>query len=167
VLIEDRSRVWFGVERARLAEGRAAARRHRNPIRLVPVQAGDRWAHRRVTVVSTAREELPLHRANMARGPEQVVVVPDEGAVDLTAEDWGRLGGEVEWAHLALPGDAGAYRYRLIASIALAEVARQAGRRAPGLPLRRERQAPSYDRVLATVAAEAGETVFLDELDVY
>src|SRR5205823_4087419 len=34
VILEDRMRAWFGAHRSVQAEGRAAARRHRNPIHL-------------------------------------------------------------------------------------------------------------------------------------
>jgi len=42
ILIEDRTGVWFGADRVTQSEGRAAARRGRNPIRLVPSASSER-----------------------------------------------------------------------------------------------------------------------------
>ena len=39
-ILEDRAQAWFGSARAVRNEGRAAARSHRNPIKLVPAQPG-------------------------------------------------------------------------------------------------------------------------------
>jgi hypothetical protein len=41
------------------------------------------------------------------------------------------------------------------------------GRPAPTAPERRARRAPSYDRALATLTGDRGETVFLEELECY
>jgi len=40
VLLDDRAQVWFGADRRRVAEGRAAARQARNPLRVVPAAPG-------------------------------------------------------------------------------------------------------------------------------
>jgi hypothetical protein len=99
-------------------------------------------------------------------GPRSLLVIPDETAVDLDTEPWDRLGARVRFAHLVLPEQTVPYHYRLIASIALAEAARQVGQREriPGRPPRAE---PLYDRALTLLAAEAGETVDLRELEAY
>ena len=57
------------------------------------------------------------------------------------------------------------YHYRLISTIALAEVARQVGVRAPDT--RRQPRPPIYDRRLQLLLDEAGETVLLQELANY
>jgi hypothetical protein len=166
VLVEDRAGVWFGAPRHVTAEGRGAARRHRNPIRLIPAEPAASYAFAEVWVVTCRRGDVPLSRANLSSGPRGLLVIPDETAVDLDAEPWDRLGARVRFAHLDLPERSFPYHYRLIASIALAEAARQVGQktRVPGRPPRAE---PMYDRALELLASEAGETVDLDELEAY
>ena len=129
LFVEDRAGVWFGVERGVRAEGRAAARRARNSIRVIPTAAGRDFAFEEVCIVTCRREGVPLHRANLARGSRQLVVIPDESAVDGTAEAFDRLGRSVRLVHLTLPESEFTYHYRIVATIALAEVARQVGRR--------------------------------------
>jgi tRNA G18 (ribose-2'-O)-methylase SpoU len=167
VLIEDRAGVWFGAERALRTEGLAAARSHRNPIRLVPAASERRHAFEEACVVTTCGDGVPLHRANLARGARQLVVLPDEGAVEVAREDWSRLALTVRFVGMELPGGRAARRYRLTATIALAEVARQVGRRARVAGLRPRPSGPVYDAALELAAREAGETVFLDELEEY
>lgn len=166
VLVQDRAGVWFGAPRHVTAEGRGAARRHRNPIRLIPDVPETSYAFTDVWVVTSRRGDLPLSRANLAAGPKGLLVVPDETAVDLDTEPWDRLGARVRFTHLDLPARSFPYHYRLIASIALAEAARQVGQKArvPGRPPRAE---PLYDRALTVLAAEMGETVDLEELEAY
>lgn len=165
VLVEDRAGVWFGAPRHVMAEGRGAARSHRNPIRLIPAEPSASYAFTEVWVVTRNQGDVPLHRANLAAGPRSLLVIPDETAVDLDAEPWDRLGARVRFTHLGLP-EQPPCPYRLTASIALAEAARQVGQRErlPGRPPRAE---PMYDRALTVLAAEAGETVDLEELGAY
>lgn len=166
VLVEDRHRVWFGCDRATHSEGRAAARRQRNPIHLVPTTPERRCSFEEVCVVTTRRLGDPLHRANLARGPRQLLAIPDESAVQLEAENWDRLGATVRFVHLDLSTTDFQYHYRLIASIALAEAARQIGaaaRPAPG----RARRRPVYDRALAVLEEAGGEVICLDDLESY
>ena len=167
LFVEDRAGVWFGVDRAARAEGRAAARRQRNPIRLVPTTEDRRFAFTEVCVITTDRRGIPLHRANLARGPQQVIAIPDESAVTLDGERWDRLGREVRFVHLDLPAREFVYHVRLIATIALAEVARQVGQRARPAIARPRRTEPLYDRALRLLAGEQGETVFLEDLESY
>src|SRR5262245_16979557 len=56
LMIDDRRRVWFGRDRISTTESRAAARRARNPIRIVPTTAGHRFAFSEVSVVTLQRE---------------------------------------------------------------------------------------------------------------
>jgi len=164
--IEDRDQVWFGCDRVVRSEGRAAARRGRNEIVLIPCRAGATYAYPRVTVITCRPVGEPLHRAKLSGGPAHLIVIPDESRVDLDAEDWSRLGKEVEFAHLELPAPDFTYHFRLIATIALAEMARQIGRRAavkaPPAPRR-----PIYDHTLGRLAAAAGERVRLEDLMEY
>jgi hypothetical protein len=177
VLVDDIYGVWFGASRSTSAEGRAAARRHRNPIRLVPVTRTrgsgngyyDRYAFSEVCVVRTSPTgvSVPLHKANLAKGAQQVLVVPDESGMDVEALDWHRLGKAVKFVHLDLPPDEYAYRYRLAATIALAETARQIGMKAPMRAGRRKPGEPFYDSALAITAEATGETVYLEDLERY
>jgi hypothetical protein len=160
--LEDRDRVWFGVPRAVRSEGRAAARRGRNDIRLVPCSADTCYGSPEVTVVTRRRNGAPLHKADLARGPRQLVVIPDESRVDVVAEAWGRVGRAVRFAYLDLPAGQFVYHYRLTATIALAEIARQVGLRAPDI--RAPRRPLAYDRVLDRLTQTAGEIVSLAEL---
>jgi hypothetical protein len=164
--VEDRHQVWFGCDRAVRAEGRAAARRGRNEILLVPCAPASTHAFSRVTVITRRRDGLPLHRASLARGPAQLVVIPDESRVDLAVENWARLGAQVEFAHLQIPAAHYTYHYRLLATIALAEVSRQVGRRR-AIKLAPLARPPSYDKRLRLAAALAGQWVRLGDLADY
>ena len=62
----------------------------------------------------------PLRHADLARGPQQLIVLGDADAVDVA-----QLGARVRRIQLEIPH--GAYPFRLVASIALAEIARQVG----------------------------------------
>lgn len=164
--VDDRASVWFGTDRGVRSEGRAAARRGRNPIRVVPATLKKLGSFAEVCVIATGRKSIPIHRANLAGGQRQLIVVPDEGAVDLDAEDWGRLGSDVRLVHLELPCERFTYHYRLIATIALAEIARQVGRRARGVT-RPPRTTPLYDSALRVLEEEQGEIVYLEDLDTF
>lgn len=128
---DDREKVWFGTPRPVRTEGRAAARSHRNPLRVVPSRSVD--GYRRVIVAGTRVAGPPLHRVDLTGA---LLVIPDEetGGWDGGGDD-GRAGGATEFARVEVP--AAGYRYRLVASIVLAEAARQLGiRPAAGRPAR-------------------------------
>jgi tRNA G18 (ribose-2'-O)-methylase SpoU len=163
VFIEDRQRVWFDCERAIRSEGRAAARRGKNEILCIPCLAEATYGFERVTIVTTQALGAPLHRMNLARGPSQLVVIPDEKNVDQSAETWSRLGKEIEFAHLQIPTTEFQYHYRLTATIALAEISRQVGRR-PTAKVPRAGRPPFYDHRLARLAEVAGQIVSLEDL---
>jgi tRNA(Leu) C34 or U34 (ribose-2'-O)-methylase TrmL len=161
--IEDSHRVWFGCDRGIRAEGRAAARRARNEILLVPCPTGSTCNYLHVTVVTRHNIGVPLHRAKLAAGPNQLIVIPDESQLDVTSADWSRFGPRVEFAHLSLSGSEFPYHYRLLATIALAETSRQVGKppaiKAPAAP-----RPPIYDYNLGKLAEIAGERVALEDL---
>jgi tRNA G18 (ribose-2'-O)-methylase SpoU len=163
VFIEDRKQVWFGCERAVRSEGRAAARRGKNEILCIPCTSGATHGFARVTIITTKALGAPVHRVNLARGPSQLVVIADEKNVDQSAETWSRLGKEVEFAHLQIPAMEFQYHYRLMATIALAEISRQVGRR-PQIKVRPIGRPPIYDHRLARLAEAAGQIVSLEEL---
>jgi hypothetical protein len=166
VLVEDRCGVWFGADRVTQSEGRAAARRARNPIRLIPVPASDRFTFEKVIVVTRRQRGIPLHRAHLAGGPRSVIVLPDESASDIEHEDWQRLGKQVDFVSIDTMAAIDTYHYRLVATIALAEIARQVGQPALGKP-RPARRTPTYDFALTLHDAARGETVFLEDLACY
>jgi hypothetical protein len=94
----------------------------------------------------------------LARGPGQAVVIPDGDG-----SDWARLGRTVVVAGLGCePGPA---RYRLVASIAVAEVARQLGRARRPARSRPGRRPPAYGRGLTL--EPVGELVDPAELAAY
>ena len=163
VFIEDRQQVWFGCERAIRSQGRAAARRSKNEILCIPCPAGAAHGFTRVTIISTQAVGAPVHRMNLARGPSQLVVIADEKNVDQCAETWSRLGKEIEFAHLQIPATEFEYHYRLTASIALAEISRQVGRR-PTVKVPPAPRPPIYDHRLARLAEAVGQLVRLEDL---
>lgn len=161
--IEDRQGVWFGCDRAVRSEGRAAARRGRNDILLVPCPERAVYAYPRVTVITCRGLGVPLHRANLAGGPRHLVVIPDESRIDPSAEDWSRLGAKVEFVHLRLPVAEFTYHYRLAATVGLAEISRQVGRR-PDYRLPRAPRPPIYDHKLADLVGATGELARFEDL---
>jgi|GEM_PF-1208269 len=166
--IDDRRGVWFGRDRRTVAEGRAAARQRRNPIRIVPMPQGRKYAFSEACVVTLGSGGgVPLHQADLARGASQVVVVPDHTAIDIDREDWNRIAREVRLVRLSVPGKDFSYHYRLIATIVLAEVARQVGRQARPDRGRAVRHGPLYDHSLKLLSDDQGETVFMEDLDSY
>ena len=163
--IEDRHRVWFGCDRAVRSEGRAAARRGRNEILLIPSSGQASFRYPRVTVITCRRVGPPLHRANFTGGPSQLGVISDEGG-SATPEDLSRFGGQVDFAHLRLPTSEFPYHYRLVASVALAEIARQVGRR-PTVKVPAGPRPPIYDSALEELAETSGEMVRMEDLGDY
>jgi len=126
-----------------------------------------RYAFAEACIITLKPIGAPLHQADLAQGPPQVIIIPDETAVELEREDWGRFARDVRFVHLSVPAQEFVYHYRLIATITLAEVARQVGQQArPGL-IRPKRHEPLYDRALKLLSEKQGETVFLEELENY
>jgi tRNA G18 (ribose-2'-O)-methylase SpoU len=76
VTIDDREKVWFGTPRPVRSQARAAARSHRNPLRVVP--AGDAWSPppgSRVVVCSPDVDGPTLHHTTLT-GAGTVLVIP-------------------------------------------------------------------------------------------
>ncbi len=169
VLVEDRAGVWFGAERRLRAEGRAAARQSKNSIAVLPVQAERRYAYEDVVIVSAPPipGSIPLHRAHLARGARQLIVFPDPARADWDGEDWSRLGAAVRGIHLGLAPQPVPLRYRALASIAMAEVARQVGHTASGTrPVPAHR--PRYKRELELCRdRDGGEVLSWEDLLLY
>ena len=167
LFVDDRHAIWFGVDRITRSEGRGAARRGRNPIRVIPTPAGTLFAFQNVTIITRSEAGIPLHHARLAGGTGQLIVIPDEDAIDLQREAWERFGKTVTLVHIDVPARDYMYHYRFIATIALAEIARQVGRPGPRDPGRPRQRTPFYDRALDMVEQELGETVLLEDLNLY
>ena len=166
LLIEDRAGVWFGADRVTQSEGRAAARRGRNPIRLIPFASDERYAFERVSIITTRQDGVPLHRAHLVGGVRHLIALPDESSVDILREPWDRLAKEVAFVRLEIPATTFDYHFRLIATIALAEIARQVGQSASA-KARPSRRTPRYDFAVPLLPDERGETVYLEDLEPY
>jgi len=163
--LDDSNRVWFGVSRAMTSEGRAAARAHRNFTRVVPTRIDGNLGFRRVVVAGANVDGPPIHRVDLTGGRDTLLVIPDEEG--RSERDFSELGGSVLRARVELPSVAFPYRYRLIASIVLAEAARQTGARSargPRLPVRR---GLTYKSALETVAAGVADVVDPTDLNTY
>lgn len=123
LLIDDRHAIWFATDRVTRSLGRGAARRGKNPIRIIAAP-GDA-AFDEVCVISARGEGEPLRRANLALGAGQLVVIADDISC-LDEHRLARLGRRVRRVSLDIPHGERP-RFRLVASIALAEIARQVG----------------------------------------
>ena len=166
MFLEDREGIWFGCNRIVRSEGRGAARRGRNSIRLVPVGKDNNYAFKECVVVSS-KEGVPLNKADLTQGPQQVIVIADENRVDFSNEDWSRFGTKVQFLRIEVPSSEYVYRFRLFASIVLAEIARQVGQKSAARITRPGRQRPVYESSLQVLAESLGEEVFLEDLEVY
>lgn len=156
VAVDDREKVWFGTPRPVRAEARAAARSHRNPLRVVP--AGDAWSPPpggRVVVCAPDVDGPPLHHTELT-GPGTVLVIPD-------GDGWEPRPGTV-FARVAVPGVAG--RYRLLTGLVLAEAARQLAIRTAAVP-RPPRRGMSYGSDLGLAAPRDADLVQPWELTQY
>lgn len=144
VLLEDRGAGWFAGSSNVRREARAAARRHKNPLRVHPTTLAESAPRYDEIVLVTASGAGPsLSRERLTRGLRQLVIVgaEPEAASDAAAR-------HVTVASLGLqPMDC--EPLRLTASIVLAEIARQVGRRrpVPGAPPR----APRYEKAIEPV----------------
>ena len=167
LLVDDRYGAWFGVPRATRAEGRAAARRARNPIHVIPSSPAHSYAFEEICVVSPEAGGVPLAEANLAGGHRQLLVIPDIQGISIDHIDWSRFGGRVSFVSLDLPVRPASRRYRLDASIVLAETAHQIGRPSAGVARKHPSRAPRYDRILRLGASDLGQLVFVDELECY
>lgn len=140
VLLEDRGAGWFAGSPSARREARAAARRHKNPLRVHPttlLESVSRYDE--IVLVTASGAGQPLSRRRLTRGLRQLVVVGAD------PEEAPAAAGRVTVASLDLQPMAHE-PLRLTASIVLAEIARQVGRRrpAPGPPPR----APRYEKAI-------------------
>jgi hypothetical protein len=147
VTLDDREKVWFGPPRPVRAEARAAARSHRNPLRVRP--GGDAGAvppGARVLVCAPDADGPPVHRVDLT-GAGTVLVVPDGPFRAPAGATYARVP----------PG-----RYRFRSGIVLAETARQLGVRSTAG--RRPPRGLSYGSTLGPAPAPDTDLVYPDEL---
>jgi tRNA G18 (ribose-2'-O)-methylase SpoU len=163
--LDDTERVWFGVPRAARTEGRAAARSHRNAIRVLPLHTAGPLGFARVVVAGAEVDGPALHRVDLAAGRNTLLVLPDE--MHEREVDWGSMAPTVEFARVALPTKPFPYRYRLVASIVLAEAARQIGRAAAGERIRQPRRGLTYESALSHAASAEADVVLPEDLRAY
>lgn len=164
--LEDRGAVWFGRDHLNRSEEKNSARRGRNTLKLYPVSHENRYAFKKVTVVSR-HEGVSLPKSRLAEGPQQLVIIPDESAVDVVSENWHRAGANVQFVKIEVPSVDYKYHYRVFASIALAEISRQVGHSATERYARKVKQGPVYDKFLSFVQHGAYEEIDLEDLTAF
>lgn len=153
VLLDDRGAGWFAGSAAERREARAAARRHKNPLLVHRASAADLERFDEVIVVLPSGSANPLQRERFTRGRHQLVVVGSERS-DLERIAQRR----VRFATLDLKPSEDP-PLRLVASIVLAEIARQVGRRRRALG-RPPAPAPRYEAAVRLTAT--GDVLFVD-----
>jgi len=153
VFLNDRGEGWFGGEHYRKREARAAARRHKNPLRVrrASLELAERFEE--VVVITPAGPGTKLTRQRLARGRHQLIVI------GLPSEDVSKLPAtHVRIAGLSLE-TAAATRLRIVSSIALGEIARQVGQ-PRSKPRAAAPRGPRYDLDLKLIAD--GEMLLID-----
>lgn len=164
IYVEDSSNVWFDCDRAIRSEGRGAARRGRNPIRVIPTHYDTRFLARQVVVASTT-VGVPVHRARLAEGAKLLIVIPDESnGIEIEGSDWERFGDNIQFVRTDVPSESFVYHYRAIASIVMAEAARQIGHRRTIGTAKSRQWKPGYESGLTLLDSSAGQTIYLDNL---
>jgi tRNA(Leu) C34 or U34 (ribose-2'-O)-methylase TrmL len=157
VLLEDRGAGWFEGTAATRREARAAARRHKNPLRIHRADVRSVARFDEIVLVSASEGTTPLHRERLVRGQHQLVVIGG------TSDDLSRIAADrlrvstLELVRTERPP------LRLVASIALAEIARQVGRRRP-TPGRPAPRPPTYETALELASAREPRLVDPAEL---
>lgn len=174
VFVEDRHNVWFGSDHGIKREARAAARRAKNEIKVIPTRADFNYKFERATIVvcRTSDSRLAsqsriqqLHRAKLDDGPSQLIVLIDQSVFNLTdCGDFARLAATVDIAQMECEASEHQHQFRLTSAIAMAEVARQVGLKTPWKPTPQE---PLYESALRTIADEQGEVLTLEELQIF
>jgi tRNA G18 (ribose-2'-O)-methylase SpoU len=157
VLLDDRGAGWFEGPAAVRREARAAARRHKNPLRIHRATLRSAARFDKVVLVTPSARATPLQREKLVGGQRQLIVVGAEAA-ELATVAMDRL--RIATLDLTPIGRA---PLRLIASIALAEIARQVGRRRP-IPERPAPRPPTYETALELASSKDMRLVDSDEL---
>jgi tRNA G18 (ribose-2'-O)-methylase SpoU len=159
--IQDSHNAWFGSDRAKRSESRAAARRGKNEIHLVPIQPTTTLNYARAVILTNDRSATPIHRANLTGG-SSLLILTDQNSASGT--DWNRFARQIEFVRLQIRVDSTHGHYRVPATIAMAEATRQIGvrPRAKGVPPASRR--PSYEMAMPMLAGHPGELVHFAEL---
>ena len=160
VLLEDRGAGWFDGTAAVRREARAAARRHKNPLRIHRADLRSTSRFEEIVLVSAFGTGPALQRERLIRGQRQLLVIgatPNE--LSEVASD--RL--RVTTLDLVPTSRA---PLRLVASIVLAEIARQVGRRRP-TPGRPAPRPPTYETALELASPSETRLVDASELLAY
>ncbi len=125
VFLQDRGNAWYACNRKIKSEGRGAARRGRNPIKVLPYQSGLEAAYRHIVVCTRALQGKPLPFLSLT-GSDTLLLLADEHE---TAVPWlPASSSSTEIVYTSLPSvTPDRYHFRQPASIALAEAARQLG----------------------------------------
>jgi tRNA G18 (ribose-2'-O)-methylase SpoU len=144
---------WFDGPHAQRREARAAARRHKNPLHVRRAPPDFLAGFDEVVLVTPSGPGRDLPRQPLTRGRRQVIVI-GAPANDLEPV----CGDRLRVATLGLR-PVSCPPLRLVASITLAEIARQAGRPATQAPAP-ARRGPAYQRDLKLAAD--GELLILD-----
>lgn len=170
VFVEDRHNVWFGGNHGLKREARAAARRAKNEIRVIPTKQHHQYKFQEAVIVvcgvsrgsSRLSGVVPLHKARLAEGLSQLVVLIDQSVIDDSIiGEFSRFAQRVQMAFIECGDSVHNHQFRLTASIALAEIARQVGQKTPWKPSPQE---PLYESALRFIADEQGEIFSLEEL---
>ncbi len=173
VFVEDRRNVWFEADHGRKREARAAARRAKNEIRVIPTSEHHQYKFQEAIIVVCGQLQngkhaggaVPLHKARLAEGPSQLIVLVDQSAFDVSIlGEFSRFAHKVQVASIECGDSVHNHQFRLTASIALAEIARQVGQKTPWKPTPPE---PLYESALRSIADEQGEIFSLEELQQY
>jgi len=160
VLLEDRGAGWFEGTAAVRREARAAARSHKNPLRIHRADLRSAARFEEIVLVSAFGTAPPLRRERLIRGQRQIVVIgaaPDE--LSTIASDRLRVT-TLDLVPTPRPP------LRLVASIVLAEIARQVGRRRP-TPGRPAPRPPTYETALDLASPSETRLVDASELLAY
>jgi len=152
VLLEDRGAGWFEGSAAVRREARAAARRHKNALRVHRATCDDADQFEEIVFVTPSGPGTPIHRERLTHGSRQLVVVgaePERNGIQIQPH--------VRIATLGLEPIVSP-PLRLTASILTAEIARQVGRRRPipGPPA----QAPKYRKAIKLIPS--GEVLLVE-----
>ncbi len=144
VLLDDRGAGWFDGSSSIRREAFAAARRHKNPLRVHRATLEVVARFDEIVIVIPCGAAVPLKRERLAHGRRQLIIV---GAGE---EDIARIGTDrVRVATLGV-GQIARPPLRLVASIIMAEIARQVGCRPP-TPGRRAPGPPTYDSAIPLI----------------
>lgn len=162
LFLEDRGGAWYDCDQRIRSEGRGAARRGRNPIKVIPHQMEHLADYSRMIVFTSHPCGRPPHQLPLT-GNDLLIVLQDEkysSSPWSPPSDWN---GELTYASLPqTPSDC--YHYRQMSAIALAEIARQLGAPpANGIYLKSKKD--RYRREM--MCAETGTILDLEALSIF